>query len=86
MQSGQFVFTAIERMVYGQPAAQALRKEVDRLKAARVFMIVSGTMNRTTDEIAKVREALGFTLACRRTRRAMPYWKLPVKRVLQMQT
>ena len=63
MQSGQFVFTAIERMVYGQPAAQALRKEVDRLKAARVFMIVSGTMNRTTDEIAKVREALGARCA-----------------------
>jgi maleylacetate reductase len=54
-----FVFTAIERIVYGQPAAQALRAEAERLQANRVFLIVSGTMNRTTNEVAKVREALG---------------------------
>ena len=59
MHPGMFVFTAIERIVYGQPAAQALRAEVDRLKANRVFLIVSGTMNRTTDEVAKVSAALG---------------------------
>jgi len=58
MQSGMFVFTAIERIVYGQPAAQALRVEAERLNAGRVFLIVSGTMNRTTDEVVKVREAL----------------------------
>jgi len=63
MHSGLFVFTAIERIVYGQPAAQALRAEVERLKANRVFLIVSGTMNRTTDEVAKVREALGARYA-----------------------
>lgn len=59
MQSGMFVFTAIERIVYGQPAAPALRAEVERLNANRVFLIVSGTMNRTTDEVTKLREALG---------------------------
>src|SRR5262245_42739654 len=59
MHSGMFVFTAIERIVYGQPAAAALRAEAERLQAQRVFLIVSGTMNRTTDEVAKVREALG---------------------------
>ena len=59
MHTGMFVFTAIERIVYGQPAATALRAEVERLQAKRVFLIVSGTMNRTTDEVAKVREALG---------------------------
>ncbi|HTD91798.1 MAG TPA: iron-containing alcohol dehydrogenase, partial [Burkholderiales bacterium] len=63
MHTGMFVFTAIERIVYGQPAAQALRAEVERLKASRVFLIVSGTMNRTTDEIARVREALGARCA-----------------------
>ena len=57
MRSGMFVFTAIERIVFGQPAAQALRAEAERLQANRVFLIVSGTMNRTTDEVAKVRQA-----------------------------
>ena len=63
MQSGMFVFTAVERIVFGKPAAQALAAEVDRLKARRVFLIVSGTMNRTTDEVAKVRAALGARFA-----------------------
>ena len=63
MQSGMFVSTAVERIVFGKPAAQALAAEVDRLKAQRVFLIVSGTMNRTTDEVAKVRAALGTRFA-----------------------
>lgn len=63
MHTGMFVFTAVERIAFGQPAAQALRAEVERLKAQRVFLIVSGTMNRTTDEVAKVREALGGRFA-----------------------
>jgi maleylacetate reductase len=63
MKSGMFVFTAVERIVFGKPAAQALAAEVDRLKAQRVFLIVSGTMNRTTDEVAKVRAALGARFA-----------------------
>lgn len=63
MHTGMFVFTAIERIAFGQPAAQALRAEVERLKAQRVYLIVSGTMNRTTDEVAKVREALGGRFA-----------------------
>lgn len=63
MHAGMFVFTAIERVVFGQPAATALRAEAERLDAKRVFLIVSGTMNRTTDEIAKVREALGARYA-----------------------
>jgi maleylacetate reductase len=52
-------FPAIERIVCGRPAAEALRAEAERLGARRVFLMVSGTMNRTTDEVAKVREALG---------------------------
>ncbi len=63
MQSGMFVFTAIERIVYGRPAAEALRAEAERLQAKRIFLIVSGTMNRTTDEVAKVRAALGSRCA-----------------------
>ena len=63
MLSGMFEFTVIERIVYGKPAAQALRAEAERLKAERVFLIVSGTMNRTTDEVEKVRGALGSRFA-----------------------
>jgi alcohol dehydrogenase class IV len=63
MRSGALVFPAIERIVYGQPAAQALREEAQRLGAQRVLLIVSGTMNRTTDEVAKVRTALGACYA-----------------------
>lgn len=63
MFSGMFTFTAIERIVYGQPAAQALLAEAERLKAQRVFLMVSGTMNRSTGEVAKVRDALGGRFA-----------------------
>ena len=59
MLTGTFTFPATERIVSGQPAAQALTAEVERLGAQRVFMLVSGTMNGTTDEVARVREALG---------------------------
>jgi alcohol dehydrogenase class IV len=59
MRAGTFAFTTLERSVYGQPAAEALTAEAGRLGAQRVFMLVSGTMNRTTDEVARVREALG---------------------------
>lgn len=59
MASGMFVFPAIERIIYGRPTAEVLHTEVERLNASRVFLIVRGTMNRTTDEVAKVRDALG---------------------------
>jgi len=59
MRTGTFEFPAIDRIVYGQPAAEALRAEVGRLGADRVFLMVSGTMNRTTDEVARMREILG---------------------------
>lgn len=54
-----FNFPAVERLVYGKPAAQALKSEVERINARRVFLIVSGTMNRTTDEVDRLRVALG---------------------------
>ncbi|HUA55025.1 MAG TPA: iron-containing alcohol dehydrogenase [Candidatus Sulfotelmatobacter sp.] len=63
MDSGAFTFQAIERIVYGKPAAEALKAEAQRLGATRVFLMVSGTMNRTTDEVAKLRAALGNTYA-----------------------
>ena len=58
-----FEFPALERIVYGKPAAMALAAEVQRIGASRVFLVVSGTMNRTTDEVEKVRVALGSRYA-----------------------
>ncbi len=63
MREHVFEFPALERLIYGKPAAQALADEVERIGARRVFLVVSGTMNRTTDEVDKVRAALGSRYA-----------------------
>lgn len=52
-------FPAIDRLVYGKAAADALKDEAVRLDAKRVFLIVSRTLNTKTDEIEKIRRALG---------------------------
>jgi maleylacetate reductase len=57
--SGQFLFPSMERVIYGRPCAEVIREECERLASERVFLIVSRTLNGKTDEIEKVREALG---------------------------
>lgn len=57
--SGRVVFSRMEEVHYGKPAAQALAELVKTQDAERVFLMVSGTLNRDTDEIEKVRQALG---------------------------
>jgi maleylacetate reductase len=52
-------FPATDRVVYGKAAAEALSDEVARLRAKRVFLIASRTLNTKTDEIEKIRRALG---------------------------
>jgi maleylacetate reductase len=59
MHQGRVVFGAMDEVVFGRPAAEAVVEQVDRLHAARVFLMVSGTLNRQTDEIEKIRKALG---------------------------
>jgi len=49
----------MESVIYGKPAAEALREEAERLGAKRVYLIASRTLNTTTDEIKKIRAALG---------------------------
>ena len=63
LQSGRVVFGAMEGVVFGKPAAETIAEEARRRDAERVFLMVSGTLNRTTDEIAKVRRALGNRFA-----------------------
>jgi len=57
--SGRVAFGKMEEVVFGKPAAEAVAEQVARVDAQRVFLMVSGTLNRETDEIEKVRRALG---------------------------
>jgi maleylacetate reductase len=58
-QSGRVVFSQMDEVRFGVPAAQAVAEQVRRLDAQRVFLMVSGTLNRTTGEIENLRRALG---------------------------
>jgi maleylacetate reductase len=57
--SGRIAFGAMEAVVFGRPAAEAILEEILRLGVERVFLMASGTLNRSTDEITKVQRALG---------------------------
>jgi maleylacetate reductase len=59
VRSGRVVFGEMDEVVFGVPAAQAIVQQIDRLGAKRALLMVSGTLNRTTDEITKIRSALG---------------------------
>ena len=59
MHKGRVVFGAMDEVVFGQPAAGAVVAQMDRLRAARAFLMVSGTLNRQTGEIENIRQALG---------------------------
>jgi maleylacetate reductase len=60
----------MDEVVFGRPAAEAVVEQMDRLRAGRAFLMVSGTLNRETDEIEKIRQALGAR--CVATFDAMP--------------
>src|ERR1700744_1954358 len=49
----------MDEVVFGSPAAEALPAQLDHLHLARAFLMVSGTLNRETDEIQKIKQALG---------------------------
>ncbi len=59
MHKGRVVFGAMDEVVFGRPASEAIIGQMDRLRADRAFLMVSGTLNRQTDEIEKIRKALG---------------------------
>jgi maleylacetate reductase len=63
LRSGRVAFGAMEAVTFGKPVAETLAEEARRRDAKRVFLMVSGTLNRTTDEIAKVCDALGNRFA-----------------------
>jgi len=63
MISGHITFSQMDEVIYGKPAAEAVTECVSRLGASRVFLMVSGTLNRETDEIDKLRRVLGDRVA-----------------------
>ena len=70
MHQGRVVFGAMDEVVFGRPAAEAVVAQMDRLRASHAFLMVSGTLNRETDEIEKIRNSLGSR--CAATFDAMP--------------
>ena len=59
MDRGEISFTRMEKVIFGEAAAEAVKAEALRLDAERVFLLVSRTLNRKTDEVEKLRRALG---------------------------
>ena len=57
--AGQVVFSRLEEVHFGKPAAETVAELACRQQAERVFLMVSGTLNRETDEIERLRRALG---------------------------
>jgi maleylacetate reductase len=49
----------MDEVVFGRPASGAIQEQLDRLGAQRAFLMVSGTLNRETDAIEKIRRELG---------------------------
>ena len=70
MHKGRVLFGAMDEVVFGRPAHEAIVEQMDRLGAGRAFLMVSGTLNRQTGEIEKIRRALGSR--CVGTFDAMP--------------
>jgi maleylacetate reductase len=63
MLSGIYRFPAMESVVFGQPFAEALAQEVDRVDARAVYVLASGTLSRETNLLARLRQMLGNRFA-----------------------
>ncbi len=56
---GSYSYLPLERVVFGQPAAEATVAEAARIGARRVFIVASKTLSRETQVIRTVADALG---------------------------
>ncbi len=63
MNRGIHRYPPMERVIYGIPLAEALAEEIARLDASAVYVMASGTLNRTTGVIQSVRDVLGNRMA-----------------------
>src|SRR5262249_34931544 len=60
---GRVIFGAMDEVVFGEPAAEAVAAQMDRLNKSCAFLMVSGTLRRQTDAIAKIEHARGSRCA-----------------------
>ena len=63
MHQGQVTFGKQEAVVFGRPAAEAVAALAGDYGARRVFVMASGTLNRETDVVTGVLDALGVRAA-----------------------
>lgn len=63
MRQGVQTIAPVERVRFNVATSAAIASEAELRNANRVFLLVSRTLNRETDEIAKVRSALGARYA-----------------------
>jgi maleylacetate reductase len=59
MQSGTYSYPGTGRVIYGIGFVEAMMDEVTRTNARRVFVLASGTLERETDVVQRIRLALG---------------------------
>lgn len=57
--NGVYEFLAQDRVVFGEPAAEAVSELAAQYGAKRVFLVVSKSLNRLTDEVDIIRQSLG---------------------------
>ena len=67
MHKGRVLFGAMDEVVFGRPAHEAIVEQMDRLGASRAFLMVSGTLNRADRRDRKNPPRAGFAL-CRHLR------------------
>jgi alcohol dehydrogenase class IV len=60
---GSYHYLPLERVVFGQPAAQAAAEEAARIGARRVFIVASRSLSRKTPAIKEIAQALGARYA-----------------------
>ncbi|HML11550.1 MAG TPA: iron-containing alcohol dehydrogenase [Stellaceae bacterium] len=63
MLTGAYRFPAMESVIYGRPFSEAVREEVEKADAHAVFVLASGTLERETDLVERLKTALGNRFA-----------------------
>ena len=58
MRTGSYSFVPLEKIIWGVPAVEALPREIEERRAARVFIVASGTLSRKTQVIDQIAHAL----------------------------
>ena len=77
LHSGRVNFGEMEVVVFSRRAAEVVTEGPRQREAEGVFLMTRGTLNRTTDDVAKVHRALGnrfvgLSTGCRHLRRGAP--------------